>query len=213
MQTIFTFSSPGSYEETVSMIKAAVANIGGKTKDEYTGHLNCNWRGDKALLGYWYEFFIGGSPTVVRVIAPLPADDMMGVITKLHVETSVDKLWGRFMRSLLSLYPDVDFGLTVGMPEIDSILYYGGDVEQVYVTNSKHHPSYTKAVIGGALFGEMGAVVGAMGGRSRMETTSFGRAARSVYIKMRLTNGRLKEGTVQTKSRIYQEIMTRVQAV
>ena len=199
-QTLFTFSSPVTPEETIKLIEQAVLSIGGKVKSRI-GYMECSWKRKGALMATKFEFYVG------QTVRAVPA---MNYVTELSTalilkKDSMDCIWGRFVESLLQQNPG--FNLSAGEPVVENVMYSDGEVQQVYT--SSHHPSYGKAILGGALFGEVGAVIGSMGGKTK--TTSFSRTASKIFLKVRMSNGRVREGTISVKSREYNQIMVNMQ--
>ena len=64
-------------------------------------------------------------------------------------------------------------------------------------------------IIGMAGGAAVGAVIGSMGGKTK--TTSFSRTASKIFLKVRMSNGRVREGTISVKSREYNQIMVNMQ--
>lgn len=210
-QNLFTFQSPVSQSDTTNMIKSAVLSFGGKIKSEQSGYLKCAWKRKGFLLNIGFEFFIGATDkSIVRAVTSVNTGSMnMG---KLQLKKdSIDIIWERFLEALLSNNHDMEFGLSVGDPIVDAIMYSDGEVQQIYSSSSKHTPSYGKALVGGMLFGEVGAVLGGMGGKSHTNTQVSSQAAKRVYMKVRMSNGRIKEGYISTKSKEYNQIMVNMQ--
>jgi hypothetical protein len=205
-QTLFTFVSPVNPEETNRLIEKAVLSIGGKVNSR-VGYMECSWKRKGALLATKFEFYIGQT---IRVVPAMNYGNDLGVALGAPLslkKDGMDIIWGRFVESLLQ--QNSEFDLSTGDPEVENVMYSDGEVQQFFT--SHHHPSYGKAILGGALFGEAGAVVGAMGGKTN--TTSFSRPSSKIYMKVRMSNGRIREGTVSVKSREYNKIMANVQRV
>lgn len=197
-QTLFTFSTLGSPKDTEKWIESAVLLIYGEVKHK-DGFLRCSWPYGKQMRTVRYDFYIG---QVVRAVPyPFPGHPN-GLLAK---EDGVDKKWNPFVEALLRQNPD--FNLKSGKPTYDCVMYADGEIKQVY--KSTNTPAYGKAILGGALFGEAGAVVGAMGGTSR--TRSYTKAANQVYMKVRMSNGRIREGKLSVRSRIYNEIIVNME--
>ena len=193
-QTLFTFEALESPAVTAKLIEDAVLSIYGKVKHK-NGFLRCSWPYGKQMSTVRYDFYVG---QVVRAVPyPFPGYPN-GLLAK---EDGVDKKWNPCVEALLRQNPDFD--LSSGKPSYDCIMYADGEIKQVY--KSTNTPAYGKAILGGALFGEVGAVVGAMGGTSRM--TGYTKAANQVYMKVRMSNGRIREGKLSVRSRIYNEII------
>ena len=201
-RSLFTFVSPVSQEETVKLIYQAICALGGKMIQR-NGYWECSWKAGLLYRAIGYEFYIG---QVVRVMPRIAAET--GLSPKLNLKKDgIDTIWGYFVNALLK--QDSRFNLSAGEPVVGSIMFADGEVQQVFTT--RHRPAYGKAMLGGALFGEVGAVLGGMGGKSY--TTSVLRPARDVYMKVRMSNGRVREGTLAVDSREYNQIMANIQRV
>ena len=200
-QILFTFISPVKSEETRKLIERAILSIGGYVKP-HGGYLECGWKRKGALLNVKFEFYIG--QTAVRAVPTMNYG--LGLAPTLVLKKDgMDCVWERFVEALLRQNPD--FNLSAGEPVVESVMFADGEVQQVFT--SKHRPSYGGAMLGAALFGEAGAIVGGMGGRT--STTSFSRAASKVYMKVRMSNGRVREGMIPVRSREYNQIMANIQ--
>lgn len=201
-QTLFTFSVLDSKETTALLIEEAVTNIGGHVKHR-PGYLECSWKRKGALIPMKFNFYIGQS---VRAVPAGNYGSDLGMALRLTLrKDSMDCIWERFVESLLSQCSDFD--LELGDPVVDSVMYADGEIKQVY--KSKNTPSYGKAILGGALFGEAGAIVGAMGGTSH--TKNYSKAANQVYVKVRMSNGRVREGNLPVKSKEYNQIIANME--
>lgn len=211
-ETLFTFHSPVSQADTMRLIEDAISSIGGKVKAGM-GYMECSWKRKGFPMGVKFEFYIShGDSATVRVTTPVNNFSATMSILSLKKD-SVDIIWERFVEALLSRNPGVDFGLSNGDLYVDAVMYADNEVQQIYTSTTRHHPSYGKAMIGNALFGEVGAMVGAMGGISRTKTQSFSQAAKNVYMKVRMSNGRVREGNISVKSKEYNQIMVNMKQV
>jgi hypothetical protein len=115
--------------------------------------------------------------------------------------------WNAFIESLMRLYPDIDFGIRPGLPELEAIQFVDDGVEQVFVSTTKHSPSWGGAALGGLLFGTAGAVIGASAGTSHTTGTTSTRFSSSVLARGRYSNGLLAEGMLDKNSPQYHEII------
>lgn len=201
-RTLFTFSSPVTPEETIKLIEQAVLSIGGKVNSRI-GYMECSWKRKGALIPTKFEFYVGQT---VRAVPAMNYGTNLSTALVLKKD-GIDCIWERFVEAILQQNPG--FNLSAGEPVVENVMYSDGEVQQVYT--SHHHPSYGKAILGGALFGEVGAVIGSMGGKTK--TTSFSKAASKIFLKVRMSNGRVREGTISVKSREYNQIMANMQRV
>ena len=199
-QIVFTFHSPVEPIETVEMIKKAVSSLEGKTK--LKGNvLVAKWR-----ISIWnnftkFNFYIGKNE--IRVTT-----EYWKSITGIKWERKckgVFATWNGFVKSLLQL--NSDFDLETGNFHIVSAKIVSDGVEQEYSSTSKTKPSIGGALVGGALFGGVGAIVGA----SRSKTTTWG-SSTTVFsgyylVAVRYSNGLCLEGEISKKSSVYNQIV------
>lgn len=120
-----------------------------------------------------------------------------------------DDWWDIFLRALFRMYPGDDFGVTVanGNPLIAGVLDLQGDTQQIAYSRTTGGTSLTGFLLGGALFGEAGAIVGGMSGKTRTYTDVRAKYSDELLVRIIYTNGRIWEGTVQKDSDLYNEIL------
>lgn len=120
-----------------------------------------------------------------------------------------DDWWDMFLTSLFEKNPGVDFGVALanGDPLVAGVLNLGGDTEQVSFSQTSGGISLGGFLVGGALFGDAGAIVGGMSGKTHTMTNSRTVFSDKLLVRVIYTNGRLWEGTVIKGSRLYNEIM------
>lgn len=123
--------------------------------------------------------------------------------------TANDDWWDEFLISLFESNPGVNFGVSLanGSPVIAGVLNLQGDVRQVSVSHTSGGTSLTGFLVGGALFGDAGAVVGGLSGRERTVTDSRTVFSNELLVRVIYSNGRLWEGTVKKGSKLYNEIL------
>ena len=111
--------------------------------------------------------------------------------------------------NLFSISPGTDFGVTLcnGTPYLLAVKYLGSDtvIESSSVTSGG--TSLTGFLIGDALFGAPGAIVGGMSGRQYTSGVSKEAFSRTQLVKIIYNNGRIYEGEVKKNSQLYNEIM------
>jgi hypothetical protein len=116
------------------------------------------------------------------------------------------KLWNVFVDTLLTKFPDLDFELRAGKMNIVAAKIMSDGMMQVMSSTSVSKPSITGALIGGALFGGVGAIVG--GSRTKTKTSGSTRNVFSstVLVVVRYSNGFTLEGEILKKSSVYNRI-------
>jgi hypothetical protein len=120
-----------------------------------------------------------------------------------------DDWWDWFLETLFEKYPGVDFGVSLakGDPVVAGVLNLSGDTHQVHTSVTSGGTSLGGFLIGGALFGDAGAVVGGLSGKQRTVTNSRTEYSSTLLARVIYSNGRLWEGLVYKKSQLYNEIM------
>lgn len=199
----FTFTTPWDADKTREAIEATVLSIGGKVKKAHFGELKAKWKAAPSQLGGTNActFYVGDG----SVRAVTNTGDIKIIDTHFPLWVSCMRFWNTFIEQLVQRYPDVDFGVRPGDLELVAVQVVGDD--QVYVTKSKGVSPLGGAIIGDALFGEGGAVIGALWGAGHKTETSVSKFSNSILVKVRYSNGFINEGTLMKKSRVYQEIM------
>lgn len=120
-----------------------------------------------------------------------------------------DDWWDLFLDTLFEMYPGVDFGVSLakGDPVIAGVLNLSGDTKEVYYSKTSGGTSLGGFLLGRALFGDAGAIVGGLSGKQRTVTDSRTVYSKEVLVRVIHSNGRLWEGPVIKGSRTYNEIM------
>lgn len=208
---IYTFRTPWNAETTFNVISATIAHMNGKVKRLSPGCLEATWRTQpfhsKQLYTVFpskFAFYVGGDG-IVRAVTGSGTAQTLPV--RYRFLTTIHIVWNAFIESLLCIAPGVDFGLTPGVPELVAIRLYGDGTEQVFVSTTRSAPSWTGAVLGGMLFGPVGAIIGASGGHSYTSGRSTTRFSNEILAKARYSNGLIAEGALVRNSPAYHEIM------
>lgn len=120
-----------------------------------------------------------------------------------------DDWWDFFLDALFKRHPGVDFGVSLakGDPVVAGVLNLSGDTHEVHTSITRGGTSLGGFLVGGALFGETGAVVGGLSGKQRTVTNSRTEFSSTLLVRVIYSNGRLWEGSVYKKSQLYNEIM------
>lgn len=209
-QFVFTFYSPVEVKDTFDIIERVVTSMKGKTKRVSDCRINAEWRVQKyhskqyhTVLPTKCSFYVG-KDMVRAVISNSAEPTVIGTSRKL---VGIEIVWNAFIESLITMYPDMDFGMKPGTAMLDAIKMVGNGTEQVFTSTSWNNPSWGGALLGGILFGTPGAIVGGMGGTTHTAGRSSTRFSDKVLAKVRYTNGLTFEGEMLKSSSAYNEIM------
>lgn len=124
---------------------------------------------------------------------------------KFKYDKKVDEIYDK----LKELYPDVTLSAIpshegLGVSEA-KVLTNG--TKEVYYTSSHRSPSLGGFLIGGMIFGAVGAIVGGTAGKSRSYTVSDIVPSDRYYVQAVLTNGRYTEGWLKRDNPMMQQIL------
>ncbi|MCH5197992.1 MAG: hypothetical protein J1E34_03700 [Oscillospiraceae bacterium] len=198
--TVYCFVSPFPTQETTHIINSAFQSVGKvKITDPVKGYVLCRYK-VSAFRTIKVEFFVERSDTVCKVRAVIHGE----VINRAR-----DKWWDNYLSSTFSLYPNVDFGVSLANkhPLVCGVLFLGGETEQVFTSYTTGGTSLTGFLVGGALFGGTGAIVGGLSGTQHTYGKSREQFADTQLMRIIYNNGRIWEGRVEKNSSMYQEIM------
>lgn len=206
---VYTFHSPWGIDETSNVIKATVESMRGKVKVVSPGCLEAAWKTQPyhskqyhALLPSKFRFYVGDG--LIRVVE---GNVNMQMVPMRFKPGGTQIVWNAFIESLIKVAPDVDFGLRPGDAELVAAQFVGGETEEVFVSNTRHSPSFGGAVLGGLLFGTPGAIIGSSYGTSYTTGKLSTQFSGTVLVKARYSNGLLAEGKLQKNSPAYNEIL------
>jgi len=194
--TVYCFVSPYSTKETVELICKALPSVCGvmKEKNDNRGYIKAKIPVKRNKVDV--EFYIKRAEQNcnVRVLWKKMADDYV---------------WDVFLTTLHQLTDNADLAVTCanGDPYAIALLYLGGELEEVQISRTVHKTSIMGALIGGALFGDAGFVLGGMSGPTRTYGHSYERFADSHLVRIMYNNGRIWEGTLKKGSKLYNDIM------
>lgn len=202
--SVFTFSSPVHTNAMVQMIAQVVHNIGGvATISDNVVHAKWKSARFRTTFAKRFTFYVGTDIVRVTSNATLNAS----VITWKSECLGLARIWDDFVSRLLETYPNLDFQLHSGAYQIVSAKLMSNGIEQTFSATSTASPSLSRALIGGALFGGAGAVVG--GSYSTTQTTGVTNTTftNSVLVAVRYSNGLTMEGSITKNSYVYNQIM------
>jgi len=198
--TTYCLVSPFPFQETMSLLERMIEKIGRvKSVDARRGYISARYK-VSAVRSLKLEFFIerGEKSCNIRTI-------FYGEV----IVSGKDKWWDTCLSALFEIAPNTDFGVSLANknPYVVGLLYLGDDTKQVYLSRTKHNASITGFLLGGALFGDAGAVVGGMSGRERTVGHTHTEFSNTQLARLIYNNGRLWEGTITKGSKLYNEIM------
>lgn len=123
-----------------------------------------------------------------------------------------DKVYDVFLKELFKLEPTVNFGVSLAnkAPCVIAVNGVGTNIATQTDTVSKQKPNVGGMLVGDFFFGQAGAIVGGMSGKT--ESTSV---TREVFSKNRLAsvifnNGRVYEGEIREGTALYNEVMAKI---
>lgn len=206
---VYTFHSPWGVDETCNVIKRTVRSMYGKVKQISPGCLEATWRTRPCHSKQYhtvfpskFRFYVGDG--IVRAV--IGNADFNIIVMRFNLG-GLQIVWNAFLESLMKVAPDVDFGVRPGKVELVTAQFVGDDIEQVFVSNTIHSPSWGGAIIGGLLFGTAGAIIGGTSGTSYTTGRSSTQFSNSVLVKARYSNGLLAEGRLYKNNPAYNEIL------
>lgn len=167
-------------------------------------HRDPNWNNRK------FDFFVERSEKKCNVRMVMSD----GCLDTNYVWQQRDKIWDTFLTKLFNLFPDIDFGVTLseGRPYIVGAIFLDDGIEQIHISKTKNNPSITGFIVGGLLFGSAGATVGGLSGASKTTGHSYNQLSSSRLVRLIYNNGRVWEGSIDTHSGLYNEIMVNFEA-
>lgn len=204
----YTFHSLETVENTKQMIIGTIVSMCGKIKKIDGDVIIGTWRTRKyqTLLPVKFTFYVGVD--MVRVLAHGSCVQYVGTITIQGKLCGEELIWDAFIKALHRRYPDIDFGVTPGEAQIEAIRFIGDGIEEVFTATTRNRPSWGGALIGGALFGTAGAIIGASSGYSYTSGETCTRFSDELLAIARYTNGLTIEGSIKKNSNDYNIIKT-----
>ncbi len=194
--TTYCFVSPVSTNNTMNAVVSVLKKVG--SINEIDRHNNCI-EGKIRISSkkqFPVVFYVGNYNGACNVRA-------------LFKRRANDDWWDLFLNELMNQFPSIDFGVTPAKAhvKIAGVLDLQGDVEQHSYSVTKNHASLGKFLVGGALFGDVGAVVGGLSGKSNTTTKSYTVYSDQLLVRIIYNNGRLWEGRVYKNQPLYQQIL------
>lgn len=192
----YCFISPFNTQNTISKIREAMLVVGEVTNvDSRHGVIRCAIRVSSKKK----------RPVTIYV----EQNDRECKVRSCFRSLWNDSWWDMFLHTLFEQNPGVDFGVSLanGDPVVAGVLDLNGDTKQVAFSQTSGGTSLGGFLVGGALFGDAGAIVGGLSGKQRTVTNSKTVFSNELLVRVIYTNGRLWEGTVIKGSQLYHEIM------
>lgn len=203
---VFTFCTPWKQAEACEAIKGVVLSLNGTIKDLGRGRLVARWKTNlkkTSVFDHICTFYVADG--TVRAVTDHKDTEMIVMVFRRM--TTPLAFWDIFLGCLIRRYPDVDFGVDAGIPELVAIQFLDNGTEQVLVTKTIHHPSLAGAALGGMLFGTAGAIVGGLAGKSYITTTTQSENSKLRTAMVRYSNGLVFRGKMINNGSLYHEIM------
>lgn len=202
----FIFSTPFDVQRTLNLVNDAFKKIGFvKSKDVNRGYF-C---GIIMMSIFWfpkYEFYIIPNDNGCKVRVVL-SSGWVGLSPQLG-----DKIYDEFLQEMFKLEPSADFGIALSgrKPYVIAVNQIGSNIATQTDTVAKQKPNVGGMLVGGFFFGQAGAIVGGMSGKTKSKSVT-----RDVFIKNRLAsvifnNGRIYEGEIKEGTPLYNEVMAKI---
>lgn len=206
---LFTFTTNMTPDETASAIKDTISKMGGVTKG--TG---CNFVGRFRIPKGWKpayhtilkskcDFYVGKN----GVRAVLRASGTTGICVGEHQPIAEERVWDAFIRMFLSLYPECGANIEPGTVRFDTVKVQDGEDIYTYSATTRSTPSIGGAILGGAVAGDVGALIGASAGSSKTVATVVAEKNPKVRVIARYTNGYNQDTELYKGSQRYHEIL------
>lgn len=167
----------------------------------------------KAVAGTGFTFKMSPGSGYFKIAFTVFFSEANGITTLRIVTSGTDRkalhfrVYDRFLTALIRT------GLTIpvvpGNPYIVTTLQIGGGTEQR--STSKNKPSWGGAFVGGFLFGDVGALIGGLGGSSSKGTTKTVLSNSALFL-ICYSNGIIEEREVKKGTRLYTEVMAKLGA-
>lgn len=190
--SVAIFKSPYDVEKTEQMVADVIQEL----KGTYKGNVG-RWRrrtGCIELLPKKSRFFYGKikEGTLVRVVFDSFASR---------------GAWGDFIRTLNAKYGD-NFGISAELSyKPVAVIAMRNEVKEVYVSNTNGGTSLAGFLLGGAAFGEAGAIVGGLSGKQRTMTTASTYNTGMVDVEILWSDGCIIKDKISEKSNLYNQIL------
>lgn len=206
---LFTFTTNMPPEETAAAIKNTISQMGGSTKgtdSNFVGRFRIpkGWKpAYHTILKSECRFYVGKN----GVRAVLRTSSTTGICVGEQQPISEERVWDAFIRMFLSLYPKCGANIEPGKICFDTVKVQDGADIYTYSAITRNTPSVGRAILGGAVAGDAGALIGASAGRSTTTATVKAGKNPNVRVIARYTNGHNQDTELYKGSQRYHEIM------
>lgn len=200
MAVTYCLISPFPFSDTMDLLKKMASKVGDVIQeDSRRGYILAKYK-VSAFRKLKLEFFVERNEKDCNVRAIFHGDVIV---------SAKDKWWDLCLSALFELAPNTDFGVSLAEknPYVIGLLYLEDDTEQIHISRTKQNTSLTGFLLGGALFGDAGAIVGGMSGKQRTVSHTVTQFSNSQLTRLIYNNGRLWEGSITKGSKLYNEIM------
>lgn len=187
----FQFTVQADYETTNNAVHAAIKKVGQDYKERPGG--GCSFR----VTGLKFFLYLSESDGITTLRFLNEANSG---------KKEVMQAYDRFLIALDET--GLNIPVIPGKPYIVTTIPIGGGIEQKFT--SKQNFSMGGAVMGGLLFGDLGAVIGGYSGTRRGQTRSF--LSNSAFFLICYSNGWIEEKEVRKNSPLYAEVMAKLNA-
>lgn len=206
---LFTFTTNMTPEKTAAAIKNTILQIGGSTKgpdSNFVGRFRIpkGWKpAYHTILKSKCRFYVGKN----GVRAVLRTSSATGICVGEHQPIAEERVWDAFIRTFLSLYPECGANIKPGTIRFDTVLVQDGADIYTYSATTRNAPSISGAILGGAIAGDVGALIGASAGSSKTVATVAAEKNQKVRVIARYTNGYNQDTELYKGSQRYHEIL------
>ena len=194
--TTYCFIAPFSTQDTIAKITDVLSKTGEVNKIDplhctVTGKLQVDLKKKRAIT-----FYIEKNECECRVRA-------------VFKKVANDTWWDFFLQELLDTSNGVDYGVSLanGTPQLAAVLNMADGTQQISFSRTTGGKSLGGFLVGGALFGATGAIIGGLSGKQRTVTHTSTVYSNTLLVRIIYNNGRLWEGSVHKGSALYNEIM------
>lgn len=206
---LFTFTTNMTPEKAAAAIKNTISKMGGSTKgpdSNFVGRFRIpkGWKpAYHTILKSKCDFYVGKN----GVRAVLRASNVIGMYVGEHQPIAEERVWDAFIRMFLSSYPESGADIEPGPIRFNVVTVQDGADVYTYSAITRNSPSVGRAILGGAVAGDAGALIGASAGRSTTTATVTAEKNPNVRVIARYTNGCNQDTELHKGSRTYHEIM------
>ena len=194
--TTYCFVAPFSTQDTITKITEVLSKTG---KVSAVDSLHCTVSGKLQV----------DLKKMRKIIFYVEKNESECRVRAVFKNVANDAWWDFFLQELFDSSTGVDYGVSLanGSPQLAAVLNMTGEISQVSFSKTTGGRSLGGFLVGGALFGTAGAVVGGLSGNQRTVTHTNTTFSNSLLVRIIYNNGRLWEGAVHKGSNLYNEIM------